>query len=154
MRTTAESNAIGTGLRTTPLASFHQPPSWRDLADRAARRLKPRGGESVDAMAKQYEQSGQHEQSNGSCAERDERATDSHRVEDPQGEGEQAEHRRGDCDAAEEHRPASRLKGALDRCCWSCSARELLPVAVEHEQAVVDSKAKAHAADEVEREDR
>ena len=142
------------GDRRDPPRSAHHP--GRKTAPAAARGhlLQPAGSERVDPRAEPVEERRQRDERDETGGEGDEDAAEAHRVEELLREDEQAAHRGGDRDGAEEdgaprtsHRRGERLRAVSVH-------RRFLPPARDDEQRVVDREAEAEAGDEIEREDR
>ena len=104
--------------------------------------LQARGRQRVDARAQRDEHRGEHDQRDRARGQRDERAADPHRVEETQREHQQRGERPGDRQRAEHDGAPGGLQRAADRRVRVQAARELLAVAGEDEQAVVDAQAR------------
>ena len=105
-------------------------------------------------MAEHGEDRGQNDERDRGGHQRDQRAADAHRVEEPLREDEQRGERAGDGQRAEQdgapggrHRPAHRREAGP-------GLRDLLAVARDDEQAVVDRQPEPEPGDQVEGEDR
>ncbi len=104
--------------------------------------LEASWGERVDAGAERDEHGGEHEQRDEAGGERHDGAADAHRVEEADRED---EHRgEGACDGerAVEDGAAGGLERAEERLAGVGAGGELLAVAGEHEQGVVDAEAR------------
>ena len=112
------------------------------------------GGERVDPLAEQREHRRQHDQRDRGGDQRDQRPADPHRVEEALREDEQRGERPGDGQGAEQDRPPGGLHRPPHRRQPRSRAGDLLAVARDHEQAVVDRQAEPEAGDQVEGEDR
>ena len=115
--------------------------------------LPARRGKRVDARAEQREERGQHGQCDKAGERRNEQAADRHRAQETEGKGEQRAERGRDGDRAERNRATGGLERRAQCGRPGPMAHELLAVAREQQQAVVDREAEAGACDEVERED-
>ncbi|HEY6778233.1 MAG TPA: hypothetical protein VI122_17135 [Thermoleophilaceae bacterium] len=112
------------------------------------------GRKSIDARSEQGQDRRQHDQRHRRGDQRDQRPADAHRVQEALGEDEQRRERAGHGQRAEQNR--------APRCCHRAphglesGARlgDLLAVARDDEQAVVDRQPEPESDHEVEREDR
>ena len=104
-------------------------------------------------MAEQHEDRGEEEQGDGRGEHGHERAAEAHRVEEALREHQQGGERRGHRQRAEQHGAAGGLERPADRRGRRASLGELLPVARNHEQRVVDRQPEPEPGREIERED-
>ena len=116
--------------------------------------LEPRRRERVDAIAEDDEQGGQGRERDGAGDDRGDRAGDAHRVEEARGEHEQRQHRGGDRQRAEDHGPPGGLERSKQRVAAGAHALDLLAIAREDEERVVDREAEPEPDREVQGEDR
>ncbi len=140
--------------RATVTGTSHHPACERRPATTRRRRLPPFGREGIDPRPEHVEERRKRHERDRPGGERDQRSADRHRPEEALREHEQRRHRRGDGQGREEHRPAGgrhRPPKRLDGVPADC---ELLPIARDHEQRVVDREPQPEPGDEVDREHR
>ncbi len=125
-----------------------RPAAARGRSLPAARRQR------VDALAEHSEERGERHERDRRGADGDERASHGHRREEAQREDAQRPHRRGDRQRAEHDRPARRRERGAQRVGPRPATRELLPVAGDEQEAVVDREPEPETRDQVEREHR
>ena len=151
---------VGAGERDAPRNPHHGAREPVPEAFRGGARvglgpaLEELGGERVDPLAEEREDGGQDRQRDRRRRERDERAADAHRVEEPLREHRQRRQRARDGDRGVGHGPAGGRHRSPERLHACARLGDLLAVARDDEQAVVDREAQPEARDEVEREDR
>ena len=131
-----------------PAAALGSSRRLRGTALQACRRQR------VDSRPERGEHGGQHDQRDRSSGQRHDRAAHPHRVQEAQRHHQHRSGRAGDRQRAVQHGAPGGLQRACDRRARRQATRELLAVAREHEQAVVDPQAQPHAGDEVGGEDR
>ena len=146
--------AIGAGRRITKRESRYQKPASSGRASASARRRRKRGRERVDAGAQQRQHGGQHGERDRRGEQRHDAAAEPHRVEEALREDEQGEERRGDGQRGEEDGAAGGRQGAPHRGQAGTVLGDLLAVAGDDEEAVVDRQPEPEAGGQVEREDR
>jgi hypothetical protein len=108
---------------------------------------------TVDPLAEQGEQRGHDEQRAEGGEDGNDRAAGADRVEEALGQQRQRRHRRGNGEAGEDHRAPGGLDQAAVRLTAGAVALELLAVAGDEQQAVVDRQPKPHRGGDVQRED-
>ena len=140
--------ATATGRRITPRASRYQPSEPSETAG-------PRRIESASMrVPSSAQQRGDDEDRDHRGEHRDRGAGDGHRVEEALRHEDQRRHRRGDGEAGEERGAPGGLHGAAVRLARRAAAADLLAVARDHQQRVVDREAEAEPGGDVEREER
>ena len=146
--------AIGSGWRITQWANRYQPPRSSGRAARSAARCQRGRRERVHVRAEQSKERRQHGQCDDAGERRDDQPAQGHRTQEAEREHEQRRESSSDRDRAEGDRAPGRLEGRAQRLDPGTVPDELLPVARDEQQAVVDREAETCARDEVEREDR
>ena len=116
--------------------------------------LQPGGRERLHPRPEDDQQRGQHDQGDGPGGQRRQGPGDPHRGEEADREEQQGGQRDRDGQRAEQDGAAGGLQGPGDRPPGIGAAGQLLAVAGEDEEAVVDPHPDADAGDEVEREHR
>ena len=145
IRTVAASAANGTGRRISACASRYQAPRSR------GGRCLPAHGQRVDAWAEQEEERRQDGERDEPGERADERAGDSHRAQEPEREDRQRRDRDADRDGAERDRAAGGRDRGPDRVGAGAASRELLAIAGDEQEAVVDRETEPRARDDVQR---
>ena len=141
----ALSVATGTGRRITKRERRYQKPLSSGRASASARRCRKRGAQGVDAGAEQGQHRGQHGQRDQRREQRHQRAAEAHRVEEALREDEQRGERGGDGQRGEEDGAAGGRQHAPHRRQARPVLGDLLAVAGDDEEAVVDRQARARA---------
>ena len=154
IRKVALASAIRPGIRITVRESRYQKPAVAAVRLGLGPALQERGGEGVHALAEEREHGREHGQRDRRRRERDQRAADPHRAQEVLREDGERRERGRHGQRREEHRAAGRRHRAAERDQPGSRARQLLAVARDDEQAVVDRQPEAEAGHEVEREDR
>ena len=116
--------------------------------------VEERGRERVDPFAEHGEDGGEDDERDRGGDQRHQRSADAHRVEEALREDDQRRDRAGDGQGAEEDGASGGRHRALHRLHAGPTGRDLLAVARDDEQAVVDRQPEAEAGDQVEGEDR
>ena len=137
----------GPAVAITQAARRAQRPPEGTCCRRRGASASIRGPEPVEERGQRYER-------NEAGRERDEDAAEPHRVEELLREDEQAGHRRGDGERAEDDGAARAAHRRGERLRPVPVPRGLLAPARDDEQRVVDREAEPEPGDEVEREDR
>ena len=153
IRKAAESVATGTGRRMTKRESRYQKPLSVGPRVGVGAALQEGGRAGVDARAEQGEDRGQDGQRDQRREEDDQGAAEPHRVEEALREDEQRGERRGDGEGGEEDGAAGGRQHPAHRRRAGPGAGDLLAVAGDDEEAVVDRQAEAERRGQVEGED-
>ena len=129
-------------------------PGARGPGVRLGAALEERRSERVHAPPQQRQDRRQHDQRDRRRDQRDQRAAEAHRVEEVLREDEQRGESSGNGERREQDRASRRGQGAAHRFETGPRARDLLAIARDDEEAVVDRQPEPEARNEVDREDR
>ena len=152
MRTVADASAIGSGVAHHPVCEPVPAAALVGACGPLGGALPARRRERVHVRAEQREERRQHGQRDEPGERRDDQAADRHRAQEAEREREQRAEGGGDRDRAERHRAPGRLEGRPQGLDAGAVPHELLAVARDEQQAVVDREPEAGARHEIERE--